>query len=88
MPTREEIILDLIQKARPAWQKFIFATRPRQRSCRFCGAEYVGLRDICGEPLCLMAWQEWLQEHERRHPRMPSSGMAFYLDYLATRRDP
>jgi hypothetical protein len=89
MPTRDEIILDLIRRAKPMpiWERFLYATRPRQRSCRFCGAEYVGYRDICGSPVCLQAWQRWLQEHERRYPSMPSMGAAFYLDYLARHRD-
>lgn len=90
MSTREEVILNLIRRAgsEPILERFIHAIRPRQRNCRMCGTEYVGVRDICESPSCSMAWQELMREHERRHPRMPSSGMTFYLDYLAQQRGP
>jgi len=89
MATRDEIILDLIRRAkpRPIWERFLHATRPRQRFCMFCGVGYVGVRDICGTPACTQSWQAWLLEHERRHPPSKPSGAAFYLDYLNRHRD-
>lgn len=56
--------------------RFIEATKPRERECTICHNRYVGTRIICGDPRCELGLKLRVAENRSMRP----------LDYVSTAR--
>lgn len=59
---------------------------PKNRTCRFCGNEYKGLRVFCDDPDCKLEWEYQVKSNAGKYGPFPNSksstpvGGVFYVD--------